>query len=628
MKKYDSKVSIVMEYLEDHNYSNSVIWLHRTCYSQLKEYLTKTSQEYSLEQAMYWVDSHESEWNYRQICGYKHCIYQLNDIYLLGQISLDHVSFQSSAYANLISGFSDITDRFINEVSITDTRYKHAVSRFLMYLQNNGITSIEELNYKIIIDFHNNDYHSSSRSKDVYESLIRKFLQYLATINFCDIGLSLALNKMIIHKILIVKDSSIFNIATNQENIYPDLIWDDINNYLYMLNEKKYGSTVLKSSRHILTLLYIFIDMYKLHISDELVWMWFEMIKPKLGCCWKQHRRTLCQFLHFLKYNEIITSMTGNPQSIKSIDMLPEWERIPFLSYLELLKKEGFCPSTIAMHKSSNLRFCSYLTSLKITNFKEVTPEIVKNFNLQDKHDTPEGKAAYNCRIRSFLIYLYEKGFINNSYLYNSLPINASNRKAVVQTLSSEEIAKIWSIDIDSLNPKAMRDYAILIIGLTMGFRSSDILSLCFEDINWKECSISIVQQKTGKIIRLPMPVKTGNIVYRYIRDSRPKSDEPYVFIRHEAPYDKLQRGVCRSALKRFLDLNPSDNCYFHTVRKTFASQLLTGHTELNIITESLGHRTDTTVHKYLSLDEARMKACALSLSDANISYKGGAYRA
>ena len=52
------------------------------------------------------------------------------------------------------------------------------------------------------------------------------------------------------------------------------------------------------------------------------------------------------------------------------------------------------------------------------------------------------------------------------------------------------------------------------------------------------------------------------------------------------------------------------------------------GNTKLELITESLGHRTDTTVHKYLSLDEVRMKACALSLKEAQISYKGGAFYA
>ena len=89
----------------------------------------------------------------------------------------------------------------------------------------------------------------------------------------------------------------------------------------------------------------------------------------------------------------------------------------------------------------------------------------------------------------------------------------------------------IWSIDPGSPSSKRLRDYAIVCIGLTMGFRASDIASLQFENINWKQRIIRLVQQKTGKAIMMPMPVKTGNILFRYLRDGRPKSSDKHVFI-------------------------------------------------------------------------------------------------
>lgn len=273
--------------------------------------------------------------------------------------------------------------------------------------------------------------------------------------------------------------------------------------------------------------------------------------------------------------------------------MLPAWEAEPMKSYLDLLKREGWQPSTITMYKSSNLRFCKYLQRIGIESFSSITTGMLKDFNLQDKHITPEGKAAYNCRIRNFLIYLNEQSLIDDPYLY-----------------------------------KALRDYAMVCIGLTMGFRASDISALCFDNINWKQRSIRIVQQKTGKILTMPMPIKTGNILFRYIRDGRPQSSEPYIFIRHEAPYDRIQRGVCRSALKRFIVASDDNNCCFHSLRKTFATQLLESNTKVELISDSLGHSTDGTVHKYLSLNEKQMRMCPLSLVDTGISYKGGVFHA
>jgi integrase len=223
---------------------------------------------------------------------------------------------------------------------------------------------------------------------------------------------------------------------------------------------------------------------------------------------------------------------------------------------------------------------------------------------------------------------LYEQGLIEDPYLYRALPTAVSDRVSVVQTLSKEDVAAIWAVNPDELSPKALRDYAMVCIGLTMGFRASDIVSIRFSDIDWKKKSICVIQQKTGKALILPMPVKTGNILFRYLRDGRPKSDEPYVFIRHEAPYDRIQRGVCRSALKRFLGISKHSGCNFHAVRKAFATKLLEGSINVELISDALGHSTDSTVHKYLSLDEKRMRMCPLSMAETGISLKGGAFHA
>lgn len=217
---------------------------------------------------------------------------------------------------------------------------------------------------------------------------------------------------------------------------------------------------------------------------------------------------------------------------------------------------------------------------------------------------------------------------MDDPYLHKALPTLAAPRTSIVKTLSKEDAASIWAVDPGTLSPKELRDYAIVCIGLSMGFRASDIVSLRFADVDWKNRSISIIQQKTGKALTMPMPVKTGNILFRYIRDGRPESDSPYIFIRHEAPYDGVKRGVCRNALRRFIDPLDGNGCSFHIVRKTFATNLLAGGVNVELISDSLGHSTDGTVHKYLSLDEERMRMCPLSLADTGISCKGGAFHA
>jgi site-specific recombinase XerD len=627
MEQYETNVAIVMDFLKGKGFSSSVISQHKICYQELKVFLLASNLSFSAEIASKWIEANQAGWKYKKYTGWRHCINQLNDIYSMGCISLDHLAFRKPAYAMLNDSNRDLLDSFLSESSFGDNCYRIACSRFLLYLQNNSISDISALNYHILLKFHHEDYHRSSKSKDIYEDLIRVFLRYLAAQGICSFGLSLALNKLLIHQIITLSVEELDD-QTNEDPIYPNVTWNVILEFLAKMTDTRYGITVLKSSKHILMLLYIFLDMHQVELGDALLWYWFDKIKPLLGSGWQQHRRTLCQFLAFLNTNTIVTKPTGNPKVIDVINRLPFWLAEPVESYLRLLKREGWQPSTIAMYKSSIFRLCKYLQGIGVAGFSDLTTTMLKDFNLQDKHLTPEGKAAYNCRIRNFLIYLFEQRIVDEPYLYTAIPTMLAPRTSITQTLSKEDVDSIWAMDPGTLSPKALRDYAMLVIGLTMGFRASDISALRFENIDWKQRSISIVQQKTGKLLTMPMPIKTGNVLFKYLRDGRPQSSSPYIFIRHEAPYDRIQRGVCRSALKRFMPASKDNSCCFHTVRRTFATQLLQGSTKFELIADSLGHSTDSTVHKYLSLDEKQMRMCPLSMEDTGISYEGGAFHA
>lgn len=625
MKQFEANVTTVMKFLEAESFSPSVISEHRLCYKKLYTFLEASGKCYTPEIAYQWTEDNKASWPHWRYTGYRHCIDQLEDVRLTGSISLDHLSYRKSAYSQLNPAFRSVLDTFIRDHHKNDDRYRIACARFLLYLQNNGIGSVSELDYDILLQFHQEDYHSSYKTKDVYEDLIRKFLKYLAEKDICSHGLALALNKLLIHQIIKLTDEELCMVYGET---YPPVTESLIDEFLAGMTEAGYGKTVLTSSRHVLTLLYVFLDMHHVALSDGLLWLWFNQMKPLLGSGWKQHRRSLCQFLYFLKTGSIMTGYTGDPQCVRPEELLPSWQTGPLTDYLGLLTREGWQPSTIAIQRSSNLRFCRYLQDAGVDSFAALTPSVLKDFNLQDCHSTPEGKAAYNCRIRSFIIYLYEQGLNKNPFLFKALPTAAAPKVSVIRTLSKEEVASIWAVDPDVLSPKALRDYAMVCIGLSMGFRASDITGLCFENINWKQRSIRIIQQKTGKVLLMPMPVRTGNVLFRYIRDGRPKSIEPFVFISHKAPYGRLQRSVCARALTRFVDPSPESGRGFHVVRKTFATQLLESSTKVELISDSLGHSTDGTVHKYLSLDEKRMRMCPLSLAEAGISYEGGAFHA
>lgn len=627
MEQYDKNVTVILEFLIAEKFSASVISLHRLCYKALRKHLTEEKILYSPDAAYRWIDDNKACWTYRQHTGWKHCVDQLEDVYTNGFILSGHLGTRRSAYCLLSETLKAELDDFLDNGLVTpdDGRYRIACARFLLYLQNKGLQSISQLDYSGLLDFHKDDYHKSSISKDVYEDLIRVFLRYSSDLKKCSLGFSLALNKLLIHQIVEIPDAEL---SGTTPTVLPVISWSIIERFLQEMASARYKNTVLKSTKHILTLYYIFLDMHSFSRTEENLWLWFEHVKPFLGVGWKQHRRSLCQFLHYLKTGIITTSYTGDPSYVPTLDRLPAWASDSIHSYLALLEREGWKKSTITMHRSCCIRFCQYLQKDGINDFCEITTNTLQDFNRKDVHTTPEGKAAYNCRIRCFLIYLYEQGLICNPYLYKALPTMSAPRTVIVQTLSAEDMDYIWSVDIDTLSPVGLRDYAIVCVGLTMGFRAIDIVSLRFENIDWKRRSICLTQEKTGKNIALPMPVKTGNILFRYLRDGRPESADVHVFIKHKAPFKGLHRCVCTKALKRFLPQTDANSDGFHVLRRTFATNLLRGNTKAELIADSLGHSTNSTVHKYLSLDEKRMRQCPISLDIVGISLKGGVFHA
>jgi len=186
------------------------------------------------------------------------------------------------------------------------------------------------------------------------------------------------------------------------------------------------------------------------------------------------------------------------------------------------------------------------------------------------------------------------------------------------------EIDQIHEYKENCISPLELRNTAAIMLGLKMGLRGSDIANLQFANIDWTRSVIHLIQKKTRSEIILPIPVVAGNALYRYISSGRPNSESPYVFIRHKAPYDKLADGFCLKAIRAALPEDSTPAVGFHVTRKSFATALLRQGTGVNTIIDSLGHRSDSTVSKYLSLDEERMRSCPLSLLDANIALRGG----
>jgi site-specific recombinase XerD len=195
-----------------------------------------------------------------------------------------------------------------------------------------------------------------------------------------------------------------------------------------------------------------------------------------------------------------------------------------------------------------------------------------------------------------------------------ALPCKIAKKVAIITTLNDNEVSLLYSAKDRAESPLELRDAAIAMIILRMGFRAGDITSLKFYDISLKNRTISISQNKTRKPLVLPMPIMVGNCIYRYLTQGRPKSESDFVFLSSKAPYSKLKSSACADAIKRMLyaDVKVKQGHGSRIVRKTFASRMLKTGNSADSIANMLGHDGIHTVMKYLSTDDERMCLCAI----------------
>jgi integrase len=170
------------------------------------------------------------------------------------------------------------------------------------------------------------------------------------------------------------------------------------------------------------------------------------------------------------------------------------------------------------------------------------------------------------------------------------------------------------------LDNESKRTKAVILLAMRLGLRDCDICNLTFQEIDWRNDKIRLIQIKTGEPLVLPLLPDVGNALMDYILNERPKRDDyyAYIFLRKQAPYNKLASvyTICSNLLRR-QQINPVNGTAMgvHLFRYTMVHRLLAAKVPHQVITDVLGHVSKESDKPYLSMDESMLRMCTLDLS-------------
>jgi len=168
---------------------------------------------------------------------------------------------------------------------------------------------------------------------------------------------------------------------------------------------------------------------------------------------------------------------------------------------------------------------------------------------------------------------------------------------------------------IDRRESLGKRDYAIILLALRLGLRSSDIWSLRLDSLLWDKACVAIIQKKTKCPLRLPIPDDVGDALADYLRHARPHVARREVFLRAVSPLGPLTSTALNHTVRKYRHRAgfPAMSGYgMHSLRHTMATRLMENGVPPETIAGLLGHVKIDTTRRYLRTDLVSLRSVGL----------------
>ncbi len=177
--------------------------------------------------------------------------------------------------------------------------------------------------------------------------------------------------------------------------------------------------------------------------------------------------------------------------------------------------------------------------------------------------------------------------------------------------LSKQEI----QILLSELQLQRFDLYCMSLLALTTGARSGEILKIKYKYIDYENAFITLVETKNGTNKKIKLPP----ITFEAIKKLGKGSKNDYLFLaQSKKPFSKIPAkffSIVNRLFNQGLDTKDARNrVVFHTLRHTFASQLVIESVPILEIQKLMGHKDMTQTLRYAKLSQDLTTKAVLNL--------------
>ena len=276
-----------------------------------------------------------------------------------------------------------------------------------------------------------------------------------------------------------------------------------------------------------------------------------------------------------------------------------------------LIEYQKFPPLTLSQFKDEYAKFIKenyskkYLTSVELS-FRSLTSYINKDIYLSDLNNIMMEKFLLNVFSKSkYAANLYcrtLKAAMNKAITWNYIsknPFKGIKLPKIPKKYPTFILEKELNIIIDSIKERDIKD--VITLAFFTGMRLSEIINLCWSAVDLKSGIITVQNNETFTTKSKRERIIPMHERVRLVLCNRPRRDsDRYVFAKCGILY--LQEFISKKFKKSLLQAGLSNELHFHSLRHSFASNLVQKGISLYVVKELLGHESINTTQIYSHL--------------------------
>jgi integrase/recombinase XerD len=221
-------------------------------------------------------------------------------------------------------------------------------------------------------------------------------------------------------------------------------------------------------------------------------------------------------------------------------------------------------------------------------------------------------RAKGSSALRSFHRFLADMGYREDNPAASLESPKLGERLPDVQ--SREAVDYMLSL-IDTDTVQGIRDRALFELIYSSGLRVSEAVALNLEDLNFDE-GIAIVRGKGSKERLVIFGREAENALRRYLADARPtltnartaaNSDNARALFLNRTGGRLSRKGIWKNYAAYTAAAGMSS--HIHSLRHSFATEMLAGGADLRSLQELMGHASLATTQIYTHVDTAQLRA-------------------